>query len=169
MNLPNYGGASMVTILITYYSQSGHTELLAKAIERGAQREAIKVIVKKVKETSNDDLMQADAIIVGSPVYFGSMAAPIKELFDKSVAIRRKLRDKIGAAFATAGHHTGGKETTIFSIIQAMLIHEMIIVGDPITVGGHYGAASTGAPNDEAIKQGEALGARVAELVIRLK
>jgi NAD(P)H dehydrogenase (quinone) len=49
------------------------------------------------------------------------------------------------------------------------LIHEMIVVGDPISTGGHYGAATVGAPDAEAVRQAEALGARVAELVHRLK
>ena len=155
----------MKNIIIIYYSQSGNTEALARGVARGVESEDIQVTLKKVEETTNDDLIKADAIIVGSPVYFGSMAATIKKMFDQSVAIRRKLKDKIGAAFATAGHHTGGKETTILSIIQAMLIHEMIVVGDPISVGGHYGAATTGAPDQEAIRQGEALGKRVAQLV----
>ena len=159
----------MKNILITYYSQSGNTEALARGIARGVEKEDTLVTLKNVEETTNDDLVKADAIIVGSPVYFGSMAAPIKKMFDQSVAIRRQLKDKIGAAFTTAGHHTGGKETTILSIIQAMLIHEMIIVGDPISVGGHYGAATTGVPDAEAIKQGEALGMRVAKVVNRLK
>ena len=158
----------MKDILIVYYSQSGNTEALARGIARGVEGEGAQVTLKNVGETTNDDLIKADAIIVGSPVYFGSMAAPIKKMFDRSVAIRRQLKDKIGAAFATAGHHTGGKETTILSIIQAMLIHEMIIVGDPISVGGHYGAATTGTPDAEAIKQGEALGIRVAKLINRL-
>jgi NAD(P)H dehydrogenase (quinone) len=159
----------MKNLLVVYYSQSGHTKTLAQEIARGAEGHDIQAKVKKVEETSNDDLRQADAIIVGSPVYFGNMAAPIKELFDRSVAIRGSLRNKIGAAFATSGHPSGGKETTIMSIIQAMLIHEMIIVGDPISSGGHYGATALGAPDQEAINQGRALGAHVAELVNRLK
>ena len=158
----------MKNIVIIYYSQSGNTEALARGVALGVESEDIQATLKKVEETTNDDLIKADAIIVGSPVYFGSMAAPIKKMFDQSVAIRRQLKDKIGAAFVTAGHHSGGKETTILSIIQAMLIHEMIVVGDPISVGGHYGAATTGAPDAEAIRQGEALGNRVAGLVNQL-
>ena len=160
---------AMKNLLIVYYSQSGHTKTLAQEIAHGAEGYDIQVRVKRVEETSNDDLSQADAIIIGSPVYFGGMAAPLKEFIDRSVTIRGSLRNKIGAAFVTSGHQTGGKETTILSIIQAMLIHEMIIVGDPISAGGHYGAAALGAPDQEAINQGRALGARVAELVNRLK
>ena len=159
----------MKTLLIVYYSQSGHTKTLAQEIANGAEGHNIQVKIKKVEETSNDDLRQADALIIGSPVYFGSMAAPLKDLLDRSVAIRGSLKDKIGAAFVTSGHQAGGRETTIMSIIQAMLIHGMLIVGDPISAGGHYGATALGAPDQEAINQGRALGARVAELANRLK
>ncbi|MGA1869570.1 MAG: flavodoxin family protein [bacterium] len=54
------------------------------------------MIVKSVQETTNDDLVNADAIIVSSPVYFGSMAASVKEMFDKSVKVRGQLKDKVG-------------------------------------------------------------------------
>ena len=93
-------------------------------------------------------ILDYNLVIVGSPVYFGSMAAQVKALFDKSVVIRRQLKDKVGAAFVTAGHNTGGKETTMLSILQAMLIHEMIVIGDPISVGGHYGTASVTSPDE---------------------
>jgi NAD(P)H dehydrogenase (quinone) len=74
------------------------------------------------------------------------------------------MEDKVGAAFATGGHHTGGKETTIFSIIQCMLIYGMIIVGDPMTASGHYGVACVGAPDERTLEDGFKLGVRVAEL-----
>jgi NAD(P)H dehydrogenase (quinone) len=75
--------------------------------------------------------------------------------------VRRKLFNKVGAAFATSAHRTGGKETTIISILQAMLVCGMAVVGDPYETGGHYGAAGS----DEAgLKEGRALGKRVAEL-----
>jgi NAD(P)H dehydrogenase (quinone) len=90
------------------------------------------------------------------------MAAPLKEFWDESVKIRPSLEGKLGAAIATAGHHTGGKETTMLSIHQAMLIHGMLIVGDPISTGGHYGAACHGRVSDAALK------ARVGQLVQKL-
>ncbi len=155
----------MSKVLVIYSSRSGNTQKLAEAVALGVKEvSGIECDMKPVSEVSNNDLVSADGIIVGSPVYFGTMSAEVKEMFDKSVAIRRKLEGKIGAAFATSGHHTGGKETTIFSILQAMLIHGMIIVGDPISAGGHYGVASVGRPDTEGINSGKALGRRVAEI-----
>jgi len=159
----------MSKVLVIYSSKSGNTKKLAKAIIDGVKEvPGIECEIKNVGEVSNKDLVEAEAIIVGSPVYFGSMSGELKEMFDKSVAIRGKLEGKIGAAFTTSGHHTGGKETTIFSILQAMLIHGMIIVGDPISAGGHYGVASVGSPDTEGINAGKLLGRRVAEITKKL-
>jgi NAD(P)H dehydrogenase (quinone) len=159
----------MVKILIAYFSKGGNTEKLAKAVAEGAKKAGSEVVLKKVTDVTNSDLVNADGIIVGSPVYFGCMAAEVKKMFDLSVSVRRQLKDKIGAAFTVAGHHTGGKETTMLSIIHAMLIHQMIIVGDPIEVGGHYGVGCSGGVDDEAIESAQALGKRVVEVAERLR
>ena len=79
------------------------------------------------------------------------------------------MENKVGAAFATGGHHTGGKETTIISIIQCLLIYGMIVAGDPMEASGHYGVGCVGAPDDTAASDGYKLGKRVAELCARLK
>ncbi|MFW5771571.1 MAG: flavodoxin family protein, partial [Spirochaetota bacterium] len=63
---------------------------------------------------------------------------------------------------------SGGKETTLFSIIQAMLIYGMIVVGDPMSASGHYGVACTGKPDERTRKNGALLGERVARLVVKV-
>ena len=93
----------------------------------------------------SDGVADPGELTVGSPVYFGVMAAELKKVFDDFVGTRRRMENKIGAAFATGGHPTGGKETTILSIIQVMLIYGMIIVGDPMDASGHYGVGCVGA------------------------
>ena len=70
------GGNSVVRVLISYYSESGNTEKLAKAIAKGAVEVLdVEVQVKRVEETSLDDLLSADAIVMGSPTYYGLLAA----------------------------------------------------------------------------------------------
>jgi len=78
------------------------------------------------------------------------------------------MEGKIGAAFATAGDPSGGKETTMMSIIQAMLIYGMVIVGDPMSATGHFGTACVGAPDSGSLENGMKLGQRVAELAKKL-
>jgi NAD(P)H dehydrogenase (quinone) len=92
------------------------------------------------------------------------MAAPLKDVFDRLVMTRPRMGGKVGAAFASGGDASGGKETTLLSILHAFLINGMIVVGDPLDTGGHYGAACIGEPDAEALENAKALGKRVAEL-----
>jgi len=157
-------------VLIMYYSRGGNTKKLAEEIAKGVQEAGnVECILKPVKEVTKEDFLSSDAIIAGSPVYFGTMASELKEVFDKFVVVRKQMGDKIGAAFATSGDPSGGKETTMLSIIQAFLIYGMIVVGDPLDATGHYGVACTGAPDEKTIDNAKKLGNRVATLVKRLK
>jgi NAD(P)H dehydrogenase (quinone) len=73
------------------------------------------------------------------------------------------LSGKVGAAFSSAANIGGGNETTITGILEAMMIHGMIVQGTPS--GDHYGAVSIGAPDSRVEKQCRELGLRVAALV----
>ena len=149
-----------------YYSRSGHTKSLAEHIAKGVTEiDGVMCTLKPVSEVTKEDFINSQGIIAGSPVYFGAMASEMKEVFDEFVDIRKKMGDKIGAAFATSADPSGGKETTIFSIIQAMMIYGMIIVGDPLDATGHYGIACTGSPDAKTIENARKLGKRVANLV----
>lgn len=156
-------------VLVLYYSRSGNTKKLAEEVAKGIESTGVKAVLKNTEEVTKDDFRASAGIIAGSPVYFGVMAAELKKVFDDFVSVRKKMEDKVGAAFATGGHHTGGKETTIFSIIQCMLIYGMIIVGDPMSASGHYGVACLGAPDKQAADDGFKLGARVAGLCKKLQ
>jgi len=156
-------------ILVLYYSKGGNTRSLAEAIGEGAgQVESVEVVLRHTQDVNKDDFVSAQGLIIGSPVYFGTMAAQLKQVLDDFVGVRRKMENKVGAAFTTSGDPTGGKETTMLSIIQAMLIYGMIIVGDPLSATGHYGTACVGAPDGAAKENGRKLGQRVAELVKQL-
>ncbi len=156
-------------VLVMYYSRTGNTKKLAEEIAKGASEvEDATCLVKPVSEVTRENLSESDGIIAGSPVYFGTMAAEMKKLFDDYVDIRRKMENKVGAAFATAGDPSGGKETTMLSIIQAMLIYGMIIVGDPLDATGHYGVSCVGAPDRKTAENACKLGRRVALLAQKL-
>ncbi|MFH0889218.1 MAG: NAD(P)H-dependent oxidoreductase [Planctomycetota bacterium] len=153
-------------VLVLYYSRSGNTKKLAEAIGRGVEEvKDVKCLLKSVSEVTKDDFITSDGIIAGSPVYFGTMASELKAVFDKFVGLRKKMENKIGAAFATSADASGGKETTIISIIQAMLINGMIVVGDPLDATGHYGISCIGAPDEKTTLNAAKLGKRVALLV----
>jgi len=157
-----------VNVLVVYDSRTGNTEKMAFAIAEGAKTvEGAKVTVKKADETKLEDLLKADAIIIGSPTYYGQMSSKVKALFDKSVEIHGQLEGKVGAAFTSSGGTATGAETTLLSIIEAMLIHGMIIQGK--ARGKHYGAAAVEAPNSRELETCKELGRRTAKLAYRLK
>jgi len=158
----------MVKILIVFHSRSGNTEIMAHAVAEGAnQVDGATVEIKKAKETRLDDLLNADGIVMGSPTYYGLMSGQLKTLLEQSVKIHGKLQGKVGAAFTSAGGNATGAETTLLSILQAMLVHGMIVQGR--SDNKHYGAAARGAPKDEEIEDCRNLGKKVAALATRLK
>jgi len=157
----------MEKILIIYYSKTGNTEEMAKSVGEGVKEEGVGVEVKKVEDTMVDELLKADGIIIGSPTYYGGMAAPVKELLDESVKFHGQLKGKVGGAFSSSANIGGGNETTIMDILKAFLIHGMIIQGTP--EGDHYGPVAIGTPDGRSKSQCKDLGRRVAKLVKRLK
>lgn len=154
----------MTKVLVVYHSRSGNVAKMAAAVAEGATSGGADVVLKKVDEATLEDLAAADGIILGAPTYFGTLSGEMKGFIDKSVRIRGKLEEKVGAAFTSSGSPSGGNETTLLSILEAMLIHGMVIVGEPIETGGHYGAVAVGAPDVEALKAARKLGERVAKL-----
>jgi NAD(P)H dehydrogenase (quinone) len=156
-------------VLILYYSKTGNTRKFADLVAEGVKSvSGLEAVMKSTQEVTKDDFVNAAGIIAGSPVYFGLMAADLKRVFDEFVGIRKQMENKVGAAFATSGFWAGGNETTIISIIQCLLIYGMIIVGDPMSATGHYGAVSVAAPDEKAADTARKLGARVAELCKKL-
>lgn len=157
-------------VLVLYYSKGGNTRKLADAICEGINSvEGVTALIKNTEQVTKEDFLASQGIIAGSPVYFGGMAAELKKIFDDFVGVRRKMEHKIGAAFATSGDASGGKETTMLSILQTLLIYGMIIVGDPLSASGHFGTSCVGAPDEKTRKNGFKLGQRVADLVKKLE
>ncbi len=156
----------MAGAIVIYYSRSGNTKKMAELVIEGLKNEKIEAVLKEVKDVNVDELLQYDAIIIGSPTYYGTMSAEIKKLLDDSVKFHGKLDGKIGAAFASSANIGGGNETTILDILNAMLIHGMIIQGDP--QGDHYGPVAIGSPDGRASKECVKLGNRVGRLIKKI-
>ncbi len=158
----------MPKVLVIYDSRSGNTAKMADEVAAGVSSTGVEVEIKKADQAIPEDLLDADGIIFGSPNHFGTMSEKMKAFISDSVKVRKKMENKVGAAFSSSGTVGGGGETTIFSLIQAMMIHSMIIVGDPLEATGHYGAVGIGAPDDNTKDICRKLGKRVGELVKRL-
>jgi NAD(P)H dehydrogenase (quinone) len=175
-NTPAVQAEQVVTVLIAYYSVSGHTEKMAHAVAEGVQIvPGTRVRTERVEKVTSDVLFAADALVVGSPVYWSNMAGEVKTFFDNwqlkfGVWPEFKMRNKVGAAFTTGGQVSGGKEVTMLTILAAMLGNQMIIVSG----GGAFGASATTEGESPGINKQEladarALGRRVAEVAWMMK
>lgn len=161
----------LVKVLVTYHSLSGNTERMAESVVDGAKTvPGSEVVLKRVGQVTAEDLFSSDAVIVGSPVYWSNMSGEVKTFFDNwqfkfGVFPEFRMKNKVGAAFATGGQVSSGKEITLLTILAAMLGNQMIVVSE----GGAFGASATtegdspGIDNKE-LADARALGRRVADV-----
>jgi NAD(P)H dehydrogenase (quinone) len=133
----------MAKVAIIYYSQTGTTHKLARAVEQGAENAGAETRLLRVKETApsevsgsiaswkqhleetsdireatDDDLEWADAIIFGTPTRYGLPSAQLKNFIDQTGTLWAKgaLTNKISSSFASAATAHGGQEATILSL-----------------------------------------------------
>jgi NAD(P)H dehydrogenase (quinone) len=164
-------------ILITFYSKTANTQSLAEEVAKGAQSIAgVQVVLKSIDQTTRKDLLEADAIIIGSPVYNANLAPEVVQFMSAWPFEGNPLKDKIGAAFVTAGGISAGEELAQVNILHSMLIFGMIVVG-----GDNWASAfGASAINNESIfktdkldklflQKGFSLGSRVATLAKKMK
>ncbi len=172
------------SVLVVYYSAKGHTKAMAEAVAKGAEGvEGASVKVLSVADAKAEDVLVADAVIVGSPVYKANPAPAVLEFIDSWPIKDPRLKDKIGAAFATGSGISAGEELVQMDLLHAMLVCQMIVIGgpgaqQPFGASAITGENPSGKPDDKVdaglvqehyLKKGEALGARVAQLAVRLK
>jgi len=156
----------MAKAIVVYYSRSGNTREMADMIAKAMNDAGLKTECKSVDKVKADDLPTYDAIVIGSPTYYGQMASPIKAIIDDLVSRHGTLNGKVGGAFSSAANIGGGNETTLMGIIEAMLIAGMIVQGDP--QGDHYGPVSIGKPDERVGQQCIRRGQRIAELTKKI-
>jgi multimeric flavodoxin WrbA len=113
-------------------------------------------------------------IIVATPVYMGCMSSQAKAFLDRTVLFRRNgfmFKNKLGGVVTVGGSRNGGQELTIQAVHAAMMIHDMIIVGD----GDHFGGAAWANHPDgydgdvTGISTAKNLGKRMSEVACMLQ
>lgn len=166
---------------VVYYSGEGHTRSMAEAVARAARSiKNVEVKLLSVAEAKIEDVLSADAIIIGSPVYNANMAPPVQEFINRWPFEGAPLRDKLGAAFVSAGGISAGEELTQVNILHSMLVFGMIAVGGPewtssfgasaVTMEEPFRPSQDGRRiDDHFLKKAEGLGKRVAELAVKWK
>ena len=196
----------MSDILVLYYSRRGAVQGMARQVARGVEQIAgmqarLRTVppVAPVHDPAADsipssgspyataeDLRDCAGLALGSPAYFGNMAAPLKYFLDSTVSLwlNGALIGKPAAVFTSASSMHGGQETTLISMMQPLLHHGMLITGLPYSEaelnhtrsgGTPYGASHLAGVNgelpltDDEKRLCRALGARVARIAQQLE
>lgn len=145
----------MAEILVVYYSRTGSTAELARAVCRGVEGVAgatarLRTVAPVAAESehsarpvppsgppyaTHDDLRATDGLILGSPTRFGNMAAPLKYFLDGTSAlwVTGALVGKPAGVFTSTQTLHGGQEATLLSMMLPLLHHGMYLVGIPYT------------------------------------
>jgi multimeric flavodoxin WrbA len=129
--------------------------------------------VKMIPILSDSELA---ALVIATPVYFGSMTSQCKAFLDRCVMFRRNgflLRNKVGGVIAVGGVRNGGQELAIQAVQAAMLVQDMVVVSEGRPTS-HYGATlwsghPDGIEKDAfGLETAQNLGKRVAEVAVRM-
>ncbi len=184
----------MTKLLVLYYSSYGHIETMAEAVAEGARGAGAVVDVRRVPElvpeevarsshfkldqkapiAEPNELVEYDAIIVGTGTRYGRMSSQMANFWDRTGGLwaRGALVGKVGAAFTSTASQHGGQETTLLSILTNLLHQGMVISGlpyafqgqlklDEVTGGTPYGASTlAGGDGSRAVSANELDGAR---------
>lgn len=156
----------MAKIVIIYHTRTGTTKAMAEIIHKEIKNNDFEADIFPVESIKAKQLLDYDGIIIGSPTYYGTLAGPIKQFLDDSVAFHGKLDGKIGMAFSSSANIAGGNETTILSILEALLIHGMVIQGD--FKGDHYGPVAIGKIDKRCEDNCRRMALRFIELIRKL-
>lgn len=203
----------MITkVQIVFYSMYGHIFQMAEAVAKGARRikdvevelwQVPELVPEEILEKSGakakkekfahvplahpGHLVEADAIIFGTPTRFGNMCGQMRNFLDQTggLWLQDKFVGKVGSVFASTGTQHGGQETTITSFHSTLFHLGFIVVGTPysekrllkmdeITGGTPYGATTLSGdgsrqPSQNELAIAEFQGQHVAEITKALK
>ena len=157
----------MPNVLVVYSSRTGHVREMARVVGEGVESvPGASCRVASVGEADPKSLLDYDAIILGTPTYYGGMSAEMHAFLEETLPLHGRLTGKVGAAFTSSGAVGGGGETAVLDALRALLVHGMIIQGCP--AGGVYGPVAVGRAGEKVAAECRGLGKRVAELAARL-
>ncbi len=170
-------------VLVVVASGSGRTTRLAEAVAAGAAEGGAEVTLRRARDASDQDLLAADAVIVGSGVQMGGVTSELRALFERTAPLwlAGRLAGKLGAGFVTAGMGArGGAELALVSIHAFLAEHGMLLVPMPMRLAGfraggsHWGPVAwtnprggVPGPTPEHLEAGRAHGRFVAECTAR--
>lgn len=125
-------------VLVLYYSGSGNTKKMAKAIAEAMKSSAVDVAVEDAGKFDISSLPKYDGIVLGSPTYFSNVAWQIKKVIDESIVhySGNKLKGKVAGIFASAGTSRDGKDCLRMLEVALGFHHGMKVVQGVLRVDG---------------------------------
>lgn len=189
---PRFGGNTETLVKEALAGATETSEVDAETIHLGSYKiepcRACEVCPPKNKLCIIDDdmqklydkLIEADALVIGSPVYFGDVSGQLKVFIDRTRPLARgaggyKLRMKVAGAIVVASNPFGGSQFTIRAIHVFFTQHRMVIVGGPWEHPEYWDVCGVATKLGEitkdegAMKAAKSLGKRIAEITKALK
>lgn len=141
----------MPKILVLYYTRTGNTEKMAKAVAEGAQ--TVQGLEVELSNYVAPELLSSfDAVVIGTPTYHHDMSLDMKKLFEEAAEKNVSLKGKLGVAFGSYGW-SGEAPKLVLEIMKNKF--EMSVIEPPLVV--KY------APDAGGLKKCRELGKRIAE------
>jgi len=122
----------MAKAVVVYHSGYGHTQRMAQAVADGASAELVAIDAEgNLTEAQWASLAAADAIIMGSPTYMGSVSWQFKKFADASSKpwFSQQWKDKVFAGFTNSATMNGDKLSTLHYLFTLAMQHSGIWVG----------------------------------------
>ena len=141
-------------LLIIYHSQAGSTEAMARAISEGASSAGATVVLKRAIDASGEDLLDCNAVAIGTPNYFSYMAGLLKDFFDRAwPTVRGRVSNKPYVAFCSSG---GGGRQALDSVERICNSLGLSKVSE--------GIIASGKPSSKVFDDCKELGKKLAQL-----
>lgn len=113
-------------MMVLYYSKTGNTKRMAEIIAKGMEQiKNAKVKTCSIENVDEDWAKESKCIVLGTPIYVSSVAAPVKNWLDGACK-KCQLAGKLGGAFATADYLHGGGDLGIRLILDHMMVYGML-------------------------------------------
>jgi len=183
----------MSLIVVVYHSGYGHTQRMAQAVAEGAGAELLAIDADgNLPEGGWDTLDAADAIIMGSPTYMGTVSWQFKKFADASSKpwFSQKWKGKVFAGFTNSATMNGDKLSTLHYLFTLAMQHSGVWVGtglmpsnakaaqrNDVNYLGSFSGAMAQSPSDAGahemlpgdLETARLFGQRVAEVTARFK
>jgi len=145
----------LLKLLILYYSQTGNTEKMARAVEEGAKSVAgVNVELKYFARP--EDLAEADGIILGMPTYHHNMSGDMKRFLEEVAVKGINLKGKVGVAFGSYGW-SGEAPRMLLEVMKNKF--EMETIESPLLIKYN--------PDEKGLEECRKLGKTVADRIVK--